>query len=216
MELDTETNAVVPGDSDELSAPTTGEGQARQPAVAPPNWNDDPEFKKWQAAQDRRYDEARRTAEEARQHNLRVQQELEAIRVANMDADERAQYEFQKQRGYTSWLEQQLALRDQDREKEQDVTELSQLFGVKAEELKQFTKYNEAVKYAAQKAKEVEDERIKAAVETAVRQLRQEEPDEVDLGQSLPRTPSTDRQRALQKAKESGNVTEYIKLRMKG
>jgi len=216
MELDTETNAVVPGDSEQPSAPTTSEGQDRQPAAAPPNWNNDPEFKKWQAAQDRRYDEARRSAEETRQHNLRIQQELEAIRVANMDDEERRAYEFQKVRGYTSWLEQELARRDQDREKDQDVNELSQLFGVQAEELKQFNKYNEAVKYAAQKAKEAEDARIKEAVERTLKQLRQEEPDEVDLGQSLPRTPATDRQKALEKAKASGNVTEYIKLRMKG
>lgn len=219
MELENQTNAIVDGNGNQPSAATISGSEARQPesgTVAPPDWNKDPNFQKWQAANDKRLAEAERKrqaeVDALQRQNQQVMRELEQIRLASMDEEQQRAYMEKQKTDYIAYLETEILKAQQEKAKRSDVNKLAKMLQVAEDELMQFEKMDDAVEYGVKKLKETEQQRIEAAVKAVLNQQSEETPDEVDLGVGLPARTVSNRDQAIQKAREGRNPEQFVRL----
>lgn len=128
MELDNDLDAV---EAARQSAPIGNREQDRQPI----NLDDIPEFKDYQASENRRY-------EQLRQQNLRnekraqdIETELHQIRMQGMDATQQLQYELDWTR--KQWQDER-SLREQERyaiQRQRDLEDIHVATGISMQEL---------------------------------------------------------------------------------
>jgi hypothetical protein len=193
-----EQEAGVDEGVEESTALSTAEPTAeRQPdrEVPPPNWNDSPEFKAWQAKQDREKEEMRRQL-------MYLNQQVEQQQLAGMDDYEQERHYRMRAEEQANYYRSELDRMAQERQKFESLSETAREWNIPIQELMKAETPMDVPRIIRQYQLQTEQQRAaqaQAAAE-AKQQAKQEKQQRnaVNLGSGTP-VPTTDWERDYQK-----------------
>lgn len=188
----------------ENAAPQSQPQQAQQqqtptetPKPAKVNLQDLPEFRQFQAQQNR-------TITALQQELARIRQEAEQAKMAEMDDTEKLQYQIQQKDAVLRQMQEEMENQRLMAQRYADLQKLAQWSGASIETLDVAETYDDAVRLAMEFMRENNSKAV------AARQERTEA-NRVDLGGGTPSTPESRRQTQMNEYLKSGNTKEYIK-----
>lgn len=192
-----------PAPVEATQAPAPSQPQTQQ-AQKPVNLFELPEFRQYQATQERRATEMQKRLQE-------YEAQMEQFATANMDDFQKAQWEREKFKRVAAEREQQMASMQQQFEAAQmaaqrqaDLTALSQEYGVDASEIAGARTYDEA-KFMAQ------SRQLQKQIEE-LRQAQRAQTNRPDLGGGRANTPGDRLSADLDKALKNRDAVAYVRL----
>lgn len=180
----------------QTSTPSTPQ-QSPEPGKQAVNWQDSPEFKKYQAQQDQRLTalQQKLAEQEQRQHEATM---------AQLSPEQRTQYQLQLAQQQLQNYQRQFQTIQEQTQRQKDIEELSKLSGAPAEVFAAAETYDQATRLALQYARENSPQAL------AERQAKQEA-NRVDLGAGSAHTTDERKVIAAREALARGDAMTFYK-----
>lgn len=202
-----ETTATGTASTDTSTAPN-GQAQPPAPQGQTPAVDLEKELQKIRSAAGREAAAARAAAQQAAAEAAALRQQLRSIQVGGMDELEKAKFERDEAWQAAQALQAQLQTTQTLSQKERDIAELQQEYGVPRSELEEATDYADAVRRARAWEKAQRDALIEAEI---AKRTRKAEANAVDIGGGKPHN-SDDFGEKLKEARKTGSAYELARL----